>query len=320
MPGPSSSLATLRNDLGSMLEFDLEANRQKFIGHRVLPFFNVDLPADRFGKIPIEQLLKRANVKRGAKGNYNRIDWSFTDDSYATNEYGLEGPVDQNMARKYANYIDAEMETAKLVLHMVQLEAEIRVRDLLFPGTYTLHPVTVEWSDGPNATPISDVEASVRRIFALTGVWADTLTINKKVFRNLRNCDEVLDRIASQGAGDKIKAKDVNASMLAAVFDLENVIVAEGVYNTADEGQTATPDHIWSDEYAAVGKLAKSQSFIEPCLGHTMHWAGDGSQPGGLVESYYAEENRSDIVRVRHDVQEKIKYAEMWDVMSNITA
>lgn len=319
MPGPSSSLSTLRPDLGSMMEFDLEANRQKFIGHRLLPFFNVDLPADRFGKIPIEQLLKRANVKRGAKGNYNRIDWSFTDDSYSTKEYGLEGPVDQNMARKYANYIDAEVETAKMVLHMVQLEAEIRVKDKLFPGTYSPTNVTNEWDDAGSATPIDDVDAAVLRIFTATGVWANCITFNKKVFRNLRKSDQILDRIAAQGAGDKIKAKDVTAAMLAACFDLEYVIVSEGVYNSAEEGQTATPGFIWSDEYAAVGRIAESQSFTEPCLGHTMHWAGDGSQPGGLMETYYAEENRSDIVRVRHDVDEKIKYAEMWDVLGNIT-
>jgi hypothetical protein len=319
MPGPSTSLSTLRPDLGSMLEFDLEANRMKFIANRVLPILNVDLAGDTFGKIPIAQLLKRANVKRGAKGDYNRIDWSFSKDTYATDEYGLEGPVDQNMARKYANYVDAEAATARLVLHMVLLEAEVRVKDLLFPGSYSPTAITNEWDDVANATPIDDVEAAVLRIFAATGMWPNAIVFNKKVFRNVRRCEQVLDNIAAQGAGDKIKARDVTTAMLAAVFDLEQVIVAEGVYNSADEGQTATPTHIWSDEYAAVGVVATSQSIIEPCLGHTFHWAGDGSQPGGLVETYYTEETRSDVVRVRHQVDEKIKYSAMWDVMSNIT-
>jgi hypothetical protein len=320
MPTPSSSLSTLRPDLGSMLEFDLMANRAKFIANRILPILNVEQAADKYGKIPLEQLLKRANVKRGPKGNYNRVDWSFTDASYATREYGLEGAVDQNNARTYANYIDAEAATAQLVLHMVQLEAEIRVRDKLFPGSYAPTAVDNEWSDPASGTPIDDVDAAVLRIFVATGIWPNAIVFNKKVFRNLRKTDQILDRIAAQGAGDKIKAKDVTVAMIAACFDLDHVIVAEGVTNTADEGQTAVPGHIWGDEYAAVGRIAETQSIIEPCLGHTFHWAGDGSEPGGLVETYYEEQNRGDVVRVRHQVDdENLKYTEMWDVLSNIT-
>ncbi len=319
MPAPSSALSTLRPDLGSMMEFDLEANRAKFIANRLLPILQVDKPADAFGKIPIEQLLKRANVKRGAKGEYNRIDWSFQPDSYITQEYGLEGPVDQRNARAYANYIDAEADTARLVLHMVLLEAEMRVKDLLFPGSYTPTTITNEWDDYANATPVDDVEASVRRIFAATGVWPNVLVVNKTVFRNLRLCEQIIDTIAAQGAGSKVEASKITAAMLASVFDLEQVIVAEGTYNSANEGLTAVPAHIWSNEYAAVGRVSTLNSIMEPCLGHTFHWAGDGSQPGGLVETYYEESNRGDVVRVRHDVQEKVKYTEMWDVMENIT-
>lgn len=317
---PTSSLSTLRPGLGSMFEFDLEANRQKFIANRILPFLNADKAADNFGKIPIEQLLKRASVKRGPKGDYNRVDWSFTDDSYSTREYGLEGVIDQRNARQYANYFDAEVSTARMVLHLVQLEAEIRVKDLLFPGTYT--PTAVSggaWSNPSTGLPLDDVEAAVRRIFAATGIWPNAIVFNELVFRNLRRNEQILEKIASEGAGDKVKAKDVTTAMLAACFDLENVIVAKGVYNSAGENLTAVPAHIWSNTYAAVGVLAQSQDIIEPCLGHTFHWAGDGSSPGGLMETYYHEPARADIVRVRHDVHEKIKYTEMWDVISGVT-
>ncbi len=317
---PTTSLSTLRPDLGSMFEFDLEANRQKFIAGMVLPTLSVDLAGDSFGRIPLKELLKRADVRRGPKGDYNRIDLSFETDSYATDEYGLEGVVDQRNARKYANYIDAEASTARLVLHQVLLEAEIRVRDLLFTATtYTPTPITDEWDDYVNAVPMDDVEASVRRIFTATGIWPNTLVINKTVFRNLRLCEQVIERIHSMGAGESVKPGNITKQMLAEVFDLEEVVVSEAVFNSADEGATATPGHIWTNEYAAVGVVARSQDITEPCLGHTFHWAGDGSQPGGLMESYYHEPARSDVIRVRHDVDEKIKYSAMWDLMSNIT-
>lgn len=320
MPTPSSSLATLRPDLGSLLEFDLEMNRRKFIAYQVLPIIGVDLAADTFGRIPIEQLLQRADVKRAANGTYNRLEWNFEPDSFATEEFGLEGKVDQRNARKYANYFDAELNTARLVLHQVLLEAELRVAAQLFaPATFTTTPVTNEWDDWDDATPIDDVEACVQRVHAACGIWVNALVINKKVFRNMRNCAQIIERIQAAGAGKSAKASEVSAEQIASVLDLEKVVVADGTYNSANRGVAASLQSIWSDEYAMVCKIATTDAIEEPCIGRTFHWSGDGSQPGGLVESYWEEQSRADIERVRHDVDEKVIYPETAQLLSNIT-
>jgi len=322
MPSPTTSVNVdnLRPDLGSFLEFDLEMNRRKFIGARVLPLMDVSLAADVIGKIPIEQLLKRADARRTSSGGYNRLDWSFAKDSYACEEYGLEGVIDQRNARKYQNYFDAELATSRLVMHQVALEAEIRVASAIFNATtFSATTITNEWDDADNATPITDVEASVNRVHDATGIWPNALIINLKVFRNLRLCDQILDRIAASGAGDRIRAQDVTESMLQALFDLDHIIVAGGDYNSADEGQTASIAPIWSNEYAMVAKVADTNDIAEPALGRTFHWTADGSQQGGTVESYYSDETRSDVVRVRHDVDEKLLYVECADLMDNIT-
>jgi hypothetical protein len=199
------------------------------------------------------------------------------------------------------------------------LEAELRISQALFSTTnLTPTAITNEWDDFTNATPIDDVEASVRRIHTATGVWPDSLIVTKTGFRDLRQCDQILDRISATGAGDKIKATDVTPAMLAAVFDLRQILVAAGDYNTADEGQSASLSPIWNPEYAMVAKLAESNSIEEPCLGRTFHWTADGSQQGGTVESYYSDPDRSDVTRVRHDVDEKILYLELADLLSNI--
>ncbi len=320
MPSPSTSLSTLRPDLGSMYEFNLEMNRQRFIGYRIMPIRQVALAADSFGRIPVEQLLKRANVNRTSKGNYNRIDWNFEPDSYATKEYGLEGVIDQRNARKYENYFDAEAATARLTLHAVLLEAELRVAGQIFnTSTYTPTDVDNEWSDHENALPIDDVEAAVRRRHAATGIWPNAMVICETVFRNLRACEQIIDRISANGAGDRVKSSDITTQMLAQVFDLQNIIVGKGSYNTAIEGQPAVFGDIWNDEYAWIGTIAETDMIEEPCVGRTFHWAGDGSQPGGLVETYWSEEPRADVVRVRHEVDENMIYPEVGELLGNIT-
>lgn len=325
MPSPSTSLATLRPDIaGSLMEFDLAMDRAGFIWNRVLPVFEVQKSSGKFGRIPVEQLLQNRDTKRAAGAGYSRGKFTFTDDSYATEEHGAEEPVDDREAKMYADYFSAEAIAAQRAYDVVLRNAERRVADLIFnASTWTGGDLTTavsnEWDDHGTATPIDDVEAAVLKVYDNSGMWPNSLVINRKVFRNLRQCEQIIERIASSGAGNPTKASDVTTAMLAAVFDLPNIIVGGSSKNTASEGQPAGFGQIWSDEYAMVCRIASGNDIKEPCIGRVFHWGEDGSSVMGTVESYRDETVRSDIMRVRHDVDEKVLYAEMGHLLSNIT-
>tara|TARA_R110002167_G_scaffold210293_1_gene414495 strand:+ start:2902 stop:3819 length:918 start_codon:yes stop_codon:yes gene_type:complete len=304
------------------MEFDLEMNLNGFVGSQVLPVINVDRESGKFGKIPLEQLLQSADTKRAAGAGYSRGNWSFTDESFVCEEYGHEEPVDDREAKIYADYFDAELVSTLRARSTIMVEAEKRIaaavyNETTFSGQITT--VTNEWDDATNCTPIVDVNTAINLAYDRTGIWPDSLVINKKVFRNLRASDKVKDAIASSGAGDPTKQSDITVQMIAQCFDLRNVFVAGGSTNSAAEGQTAVPAQIWSDEYAMVFKAASSDDIREACLGRTFHYGGDGSQANGAVESYRDENVRADIVRVRHDVDEKILYSEVGQLLKNIT-
>jgi hypothetical protein len=163
------------------------------------------------------------------------------------------------------------------------------------------------------------VEAAVQKIYDNSGLWANALVINRKVFRNLRNSAQIIDRIESAGAGSPTKPSDITEQMLAAVFDLDFIIVAGSSRNGAKEGQAASPAQIWSGEYAMVCKVATSNDMREPCIGRTFLWSEDGSSIGGTIEQYYEEQSRSDIYRVRHETDEVIMYPQAGHLLSNIT-
>lgn len=325
MPAPSAALTTLRPDLGSLMEFDLSSNMAGFIAYQVLPVIDVATAADSFGRIPTEQLGKIASVTRSSKGGYNRIDMTFTPDSYATKDYGLEAPVDERNARVYQNYLNAEVACAMLIRHMLLAAAEIRVAGKVFntstwTGSALTTNISTEWSTASSATPIVNVRAASQKVRDNMGQYANTLIINRKVFRNLQVCDEILDAIASQGAGDKIKASDVTADMIARCMDLEQVLVADSSYDNANEGQTTTFTDIWSSEYAMVCRLNTSPMIEVPTIGKTFHYTGDGSLINGLAEDYDEPQVRGKVLRIRHEVDEKIIYPECGHLLSNITA
>lgn len=325
MPSPTSSLATQRPDLATFLEYDLEADKGGYVAQQVFPVVNVRSQAGVFGKIPIEQLLQARDTKRAPGSGYARGSWTFTTASYATEEHGAEEPVDDREAQMYQEYFQAEQISTARAFSAVLRNAEQRVADAVFNattwnGASLTTAVGTEWSTIATAVPLTNVEAAVQKIYDNSGLWANALVINRKVFRNLRRCAQVIDAIEASGAGQPAKASDVTVQMLAAAFDLDYVIVAGQSKNSAAEGAAATPAQIWSSEYAMVCKIATGQDMREPCIGRTFHWSEDGSSIGGTVETYREEQKRSDIVRVRHDVDEIVLYTEAGHLLSNITA
>jgi hypothetical protein len=232
--------------------------------------------------------------------------------------------VDDNEAKMYAEYFQAEQISTMRAYSAVLRNAEARVADAVFnTTTWTGSPLTTiithEWDDATNAVPLTNVEAAVQKIYDNSGLWANALIINRKVFRNLRNVAQVIDRIESSGAGSPAKASDITTQMLAAAFDLDYIIVAGIRKNGSKEGQAATPTQIWSGEYAMVCKVATSADMREPCVGRTFHWSADGSSIGGTIESYRDETVRGDVIRVRHQTAEVVLYPEAGHLLSNIT-
>lgn len=324
MPTPSTSLGTLRPDLAAFFEFDLEMQKLGYIATKVAPVVEVALQADSPGKIPLKSLLFQGDTKRTDRGNYNRGSYKFEKFSYATDENGWEEVIDEREKNRYRYILDAEQIAAARAMDVVLRNQEQRVADLLFntttwTGASLTTSITNEWDDAANAVPLTDVEAAVKKVYDGSGLWANALVINRQVFRNLRNCDQIVDRIASSGAGNPTKASDITEAMLAAAFDLEFVIVAGSSKNGAKEGQSASPSQIWSGEYAMVCKVATGSDMREPCVARTFHWSEDGSAIGGTIEEYDEPQSRGKVIRVRHDTDEVVMYPQAAHLLSNIT-
>jgi hypothetical protein len=264
----------------------------------------------------LEQLLQQRDTKRAPGSGYARGNFTLDDSTYACEEHGAEEPIDDREAKMYAEYFDAENVAAQRAYNSVLRNAEKRVADAIFNTTtwtgasLTTDVSSVPWATIATAKPLTNVEAAVQKVYDGSGLWPNALVINKKVFRNLRNTPEVIDRIASSGAGDRNLASDVTLQMLAQAFDLDYVIVAGGSLNSAKEGQSASVSQIWSSTYAMVCRVAVGSDFREPCVGRTFHWGADGSSVDGSFESYRDEVVRANVIRVRHDVDEVVLYAQ----------
>ena len=297
---------TPRMDLGqAVLEFILK--RSEFIGLQALPLFKAQLKAAVFNAITRECLTKVPETKRATGANYNRLNFETTEKSFSCVEHGLEGPLDDGEKKLYANDFSAELVTVEQIIGLILLAQEYRIAQKLFnTTTFTGAALYTDNSGSPWDNIATDIIAQVRaakeKVRQNCGLIPNTLIISETNLNRIK---------ANTGIKDAIKyttklTDDELFAVLGALFGIKKVLVGKAIRNTANKGKTFSGADVWNDNYAMVAVTADNPiNLKEPSVGRTFLWVAD-SPANPVVESYREDAIRSDVFRVRHDIDEKI--------------
>jgi len=310
-----------RPDLGAIAsEIMRDAGKAGFIGTRVLSIFNTAVQTGEYPLITRESMLKLPETKRAPKGKYNRGGWTFDLANFACQEYGWEEPVDDVEAKKYARYFDMETVCTRRALSIILRALEKRIADAVFNATtWTAVGVTNEWDDATNADPLGDVNTGKKAIYDATGIVPNALITAYSTFLDLGVCDQVVDRI--KYTNPAVQRGEISTQLLAQFFGVDQVLVGNAVYDSANLGQDASISAIWSNEYAMLCRISSSMDLEEPSLGRTLIWTGDSGsgEDGVVVETYRDEGVRGDVIRARHQTDEVIICEDVGYLLENIT-
>lgn len=322
MPTPTSSTTVQRPDLGALaFEYYMAAEQRGFIGLRLLPIFEAAFQSADYPIIPLEAILKIQNLKRASRAGYPRSDWKFETGTYKCEEYGWEELIDDREANLYARYFDAEEIANMRAVDILLRGQEQRIASYLMntsniTGTSN---VSTEWSTAASCTPLADVKAAKAAMKAASGLKPNVIAMAEKVFDNLMISSEILTAFRYTNPIET-GSMEVKRRLLAQYFGVDEVLVAGGVKDTKKKGTATTIGDIWDDEYILLARVsAGGPDLREPCLGRTFLWTADSPQNLN-VESYREETKRSNVIRVRHDVDEAIVFAGAGYLLGNITA
>ena len=229
MPRPST--AAERPDLRAVI-YEAVDPVNVFIGLRVLPLFRTDEQTGQYPVIPPEVMFSTPNTKRSARGHYQRSDWEWQWDTFATEENGWEEPVDDREVNLYQRYFDAEAMAGIRALKIILRGQEKRVANMVFnESNFTAHAVTNEWDDHENATPIDDVKAGRKAIHDVIGVEPNTLIISYSTFLDLGLCDQIIDRI--KYTTPAVQRGDIAVPLLTQAFGVDQILVGGSLFNGA---------------------------------------------------------------------------------------
>lgn len=301
-----STRSTPREDLGlAYHEFTPEG--MTFAAELVLPTMNVAKEAGTFSVIPRENIRSTSN-KHANGAAFKRVNLGSEDKSYSTHDYGIEGQLTDVDRQKYMSDFDAETETIGVVKTDMLMSKEIRAAAALFntttwTGSSLYTDVSTDW-DNAAADVIGDIRSAQEIVRQNTGIVPKSLLIGPVTFKNLKTNTAILAKFI----GVPVLTAEAWRQFIAQILDLDEIVVANGVYNSAKEGQTASMADIWSDDYALLFRK-HTGAIIQPGLGRTLRWIGqDGGLVNGLdtVLTYREEQTESDVFRVREYVSEEI--------------
>jgi hypothetical protein len=297
---PTSDTTIQRPDLGmAIYETMKKAPEMGYIGLELMPYFHVASQAANYPVIPKEALFNLLDTKRGPLGHYNRSSDEFENGYYTTSENGLESRIDRRYAAIYGTQFAYELTIANILMNNILRAQEARIAAKLFSETAfeTAIAASTAWATVASASPRDDVDTGKASMRAL-GITPDTLAMSYTNFLYLTKNAEVQAQVY-QLFPDTAKTGQINADHLKTYFNVDKILVAGALKNTAKRGQDASLSGIWSDTYALLCKTSDGD-ITEPCVGRTFLW-NEGAADEIITEQYYNDEVRSDVLRVRHD-------------------
>lgn len=173
------------------------------------------------------------------------------------------------------------------------------------PGTGDV----LKWSDA-NSTPIEDVRRARRTVQESTGFRPNIMTTSRTVYDALVDHPDMIDRIKyGQTAGGPARTTQ---QALAALFEVDEILISEAIENTAQEGQTNTHSFI-AGKHALLSYRPPSPGLMTPAAGYTFSWNGfmGASALGSRIMSFRMQNLKSDRIEIEMCFDQKVVSADL---------
>ena len=123
------------------------------------------------------------------------------------------------------------------------------------------------WDDYSNSDPIKDVDDMATEMQELTGKRPNTLVIGRHVYDALRQHPDILDRIKYTQTGI------ITSQLIAELFDVDRLLVANAIQNTAKKGQNASMSFIMG-KHALLCYTEARPRIKAASAGYCFTWTG----------------------------------------------
>ena len=243
-----------------------------FIADKVFGTVSVSKQSDKYYKYDREGL-RHGDVKVLApRTEVNRVGMALSTDNYFADVRGLGMDFDEQTLANEDTMLEIRSQGANVLMEKILIDREVRWADTFFKagvwGTETT-PANL-WSDYTNSTPIVDVTNARRAMQLKSGGYKPNVMVVGKAVRDiLVNHPDILARL--NGGATVTNTALITDAKLAEIFEVEQFLVMEAVYNDAAEGLADNIDFI-GGKHAMLAYKPSSMGLRTPASGAIFTW------------------------------------------------
>lgn len=270
------------------------SNDQALIAPQVWPVVPVKKDSDVY--YVYDKSNMRVDETRWApKTTAKEINWNVTPEGYKTERHALQELVEDDEKQNQDTPIDVMADSAQIIAEKLMIRREKRLAAVLDDaGSYEAGAdvsivLANRWDNYTSATsdPSADVAAARAKINAMTGKSPNVMVLPRQVYEKVREHPKVMERIKYTQVGV------ITPQLLQTLWDIEKVIVAGGIENTAIEGQADSLAYIWGKQ-VYFGVVAARPGLRQISWGY--HIQSQAMQ----TDRWRDEERKGDVIRTSY--------------------
>ena len=276
MPQPTRGMVHIDRALTNISEAFIQ-DEATFVADKVFPIVPVQKQSDLYFRYLKEDWFRdeaqqRAPGTESAGGMYE-IDTQ----PYFCRKYSFHRNITEEDRANQDQPLNVDTDSTQFVTQKLLLR-----REMVWAQNFFVPTVWNNELDGVDAgpaageflrwnvagsTPIEDVSGAKMAIASVTGFKPNTLVLGANVYEQLRNHDDILGRIVFTQRGI------VTADILAALFDVERVVVGWAVRNEALKGAAEDTDFLLGN-HALLAYRPPAPGLKTPSAGYIFAWTG----------------------------------------------
>ena len=302
MPQPHSGQVHIDKPLTNLSVAHIQ-DAKDFVASSVFPIVGVPKRSDKYFTYDRDDW-KRSLARVRAPGTESAGGgFGVSNDSYSCDVIAFHKDVDDQTRQNTDDPLSPDQDAMEFVTRQMLLKREVDFMSTFLTTSVWGRDYTgisgsssgtdLKYWSSSSSTPIADVKAAKLYLKELTGLVANKLLLSESVFNKLSEHADIIDRIKYTQGGGAI----ATVQLLAALFGVDEVVVASAIQDTSKEGAAEASSFIMG-KHALLVHAPKSPGLRVPSAGYTFAWTGmpGAGSFGNTISRFRMEHLKADRV------------------------
>lgn len=284
---------------------------EAFVAGRAFPGVPVAKQGDVYFTYPRGEFNRNMMEKRAAGAESAGAGYNVSTDSYFAEPWALHKDIPDQVRANADSVLSMDRDTTTFLTQQALISREVEWTSSFFASSIWTTDVTpgTLWS-ATGSTPIEDIRVGIKTILQSTGFKPNTLVLGYDVFNVLIDHGDIIDRVKYGAQPGRPSQADLPE--LSSLLKIPNILVMEGIQNSAKEGQTASHAFI-GGKHALLCYAAPTPGIMTPSAGYTFNWTGlmGASGDGMRMKKFRLEREASDRLEIEQAYVQKVVSADL---------